>query len=201
MESIRKNPLNYIVGGVLVIAGLFVSERVNYLLFHSLAELFSIIVAISLFLIMWNSKKYMENKALVFISIGYLIYCNPRPFTYPFVSRDVYFQRLRFLCQSVVDSRPRYMESLTLFIAFAWPERVNQTIRKVGTLGILTIYFLTTVILVASIFIWKTFPICFVANQGQTEFKIISEYIICLIFVAGILLLLKNRKEIIVNEY
>ncbi|MDR3583939.1 MAG: MASE3 domain-containing protein [Desulfosporosinus sp.] len=194
MEGIRENLLNYIVGGVLVIAGLFVSERVNYLLFHSLAELFSIIIAVTLFLIMWNSKKYMENKALVFISIGYLfiaIIDLLHTLSYQgmaiFKDYDFYANQLWIAA--------RYMESLTLLIAFAWSKRVNQTIRKVGTLGILTIYFLTTVILVASIFLWKTFPLCFVANQGQTEFKIISEYIICLILVAGILLLWKNRRD------
>src|SRR5665647_1490630 len=72
MENTRENPTAYIVGAVIVIVGLFIIERFNYLLFHSLAELFSIIIAITLFLIMWNSQKYMVNKALVFISIGYL---------------------------------------------------------------------------------------------------------------------------------
>lgn len=72
MEKIKENPVNYIIGVVVVIAGLYFTKRVNYLLFHSLAELFSIVIAITLFLIMWNSKKYMVNKVLVFISIGYL---------------------------------------------------------------------------------------------------------------------------------
>lgn len=194
MESIRENPLNYIVGGVIVIAGLFISERVNYLLFHSLAELFSIIIAITLFLIMWNSKKYMVNKALVFISIGYLyIAIIDLLHTLSYQGMSIFKDYDFYANQLWIAAR--YMESLTLLIAFAWPERVNQTIRRVGTLGILTIYFLITVILVASIFVWKIFPICFIANQGQTEFKIISEYIICLILVAGILLLCKNRRD------
>lgn len=194
MERIRENPMSYIAGSIVVVAGLFIAERFNYLLFHSLAELFSIIIAVTLFLIMWNSKKYMENKALVFISIGYLFIASLdllHTLSYQgmsiFKDYDFYANQLWIAA--------RYMESLTLLIAYAWPGRVNQLIRKVGTIGLVAIFFLITVLLVASIFVWKTFPICFIANQGQTGFKIISEYIICLILFAGVLLLWKNRGD------
>lgn len=194
MKNTRENPVNYIVGSVIVIAGLFFAKRFNYLLFHSLAELFSIIIAVTLFLIMWNSKRYMENKVLVFISIAYLfiaIIDLLHTLSYQgmaiFKDYDYYANQLWIAA--------RYMESLTLLIAFAWPARVNQIIRRVGTLGIITLYYLITVLLVASIFVWKIFPICFIAGQGQTPFKIISEYIICLILVAGILLLWRNRRD------
>ncbi len=194
MESSRENSGNYIIGGVAVIVGLYISERFNYLLFHSLAEFFSIIIAITLFLIMWNSKKYMVNKALVFISIGYLFIASIdllHVLSYQgmaiFTDYDFYANQLWIAA--------RYMESLTLLIAFAWPDRVNQMIRRVGTRGTITLYFVITGMLLASIFVWRIFPVCFIANQGQTEFKIISEYIICLILVAGILLLWKNRRN------
>lgn len=194
MESTREHPLNEIAGAAVVIVGLFMAGRSNYLLFHSLAELFSIIIAITLFLIMWNSKKYMVNKALVFISIAYLFIAFIdllHTLSYQgmpiFKDYDFYANQLWIAA--------RYMESLTLLIAFAWPDRVNQIIRRVGASGLVILYFLVTVILVASIFVWKVFPVCFIANQGQTEFKIISEYIICLILVAGIFFLWKTRRD------
>lgn len=194
MKSTREKPVNYIVGGVFIIVGLLISVRVNYLLFHSLAELFSIIIAFTLFLIMWNSKKYMENKALVFISIAYLFVAFiDLLHTLSYVGMNIFTDYDYYANQLWIAAR--YMESITLLIAFAWPDRVNQIIRRVGTRGVLTIYFLITAILLASIFVWRIFPICFIANQGQTEFKIISEYIICLILVAGILLLWKNRRN------
>lgn len=194
MESIKENPVNYIIGVVIVITGLYLSERFNYLLFHSLAELFSIVIAVTLFLIMWNSKKYMANKMLVFIGIGYLfIAILDLLHTLSYQGMPI-FKDYNFYANELWIAA-RYLESLTLLIAFAWPQRVNQTIRRIGTLGILTVYFLITAILVASIFVWKIFPICYIANYGQTEFKIISEYIICLILIAGILLLWKNRSD------
>jgi len=184
----------HIAGSVIVIAGLLMAERINYLLFHSFAELFSIIIAVTLFLIMWNSKKYMENKALVFISIAYLfIAFIDLLHTLSYVGMNIFTDYKFYANQLWIAAR--YMESLTLLIAFAWPDRVNQLIRRVGTLGVVTLYFLITAILVASIFVWKIFPICFVENHGQTEFKLTSEYIICFILVAGILFLWKNRRD------
>jgi len=194
MDSIKKNSYRYIVGSMIAIAGLFILQRYNYLLFHSFAELFSIIIAGTLFLIMWNSRKYMENKVLVFISIGYLFiafldllhtlsYQGMAIFTdYDFYANQVWIAA-------------RYLESFTLLVAFAWPEGVNHLIRRVRTLGVVMIYFVITTVLTAFIFVWKVFPICYLANQGQTEFKIISEYLICLVLVAGIIFLWKNRKD------
>lgn len=193
MENTR-DPVAYIVGVVIVIVGLFITERVNYLLFHSLAELFSIIIAITLFLIMWNSKKYMVNKVLVFISSGYLfIAIIDLLHTLSYQGMSIFKDYGFYANQLWVAAR--YMESITLLIAFALPDKVNQIMRRGGNIGILIIYFLTTVVLVASILIWKIFPICFIANQGQTVFKIISEYIICLILAAAILFLWKNRRD------
>jgi len=194
MESVKENPINYIIGAVIIVVGLFFIEKFSYLLFHSLAELFSVIIAVTLFLIMWNSKKYMENKVLVFISIGYLFVAVIdllHTLSYQgmsiFKDYDFYANQLWIVA--------RYLESLTLLAAFAWSERVNQMMCKVGTRGIVALYFLITTILVASILVWKIFPICFIAGQGQTHFKIISEYIICAILVTGILLLWKNRNN------
>ena len=48
-------------------------------------------------------------------------------------------------------------------------------------------------LLISSIFYWKIFPVCFVAGKGLTDFKVYSEYAICLILVACILLLGKKR--------
>ncbi|MBU1341025.1 MAG: hybrid sensor histidine kinase/response regulator, partial [Proteobacteria bacterium] len=57
---------------VSVLVGLYLTTFVNYLLFHSLSEIFSIVVAISFFMITWNSKEYIKNQYLLFIGIAYL---------------------------------------------------------------------------------------------------------------------------------
>ena len=47
---------------VLCLSGLY-----NYLLFHSLAEIFSIIVACGIFIVAWNSRRFLDNNYLLFI--------------------------------------------------------------------------------------------------------------------------------------
>lgn len=83
----------------------------------------------------------------------------------------------------------RYMESITLFIAFFFLGTGKRIIPKI----VLTVYSVCTTVIVLSIFYWKIFPICFVDGVGLTEFKKVSEYVICLILIVSIVLLNKNR--------
>ena len=57
---------------VLVLCGLYLAGRYSYLLFHSLAEIFGIVVACGIFMIAWNSREFVENRYLLFIGIAYL---------------------------------------------------------------------------------------------------------------------------------
>ena len=57
-----------------------------------------------------------------------------------------------------------------------------------------TVYSLVTLLILLSVFYWKTFPVCIVEGVGLTPFKVISDYIICLILLGSIGLLLINRQ-------
>ena len=52
--------------------GLYLTSLYNYLLFHSLAEIFSIVVACGIFIVAWNSRRFMDNNYLLFLGIAYL---------------------------------------------------------------------------------------------------------------------------------
>jgi hypothetical protein len=49
-----------------------ISISYNYLLFHTLVELFSIIVAFAVFTVTWNSRKMLDSNYLYFQGITYL---------------------------------------------------------------------------------------------------------------------------------
>jgi len=83
------------------------------------------------------------------------------------------------------------MESITLFVAFVYLP-LNCIPR---TNLIFLAYTAITTLLITFIFYWKIFPACFIEGQGQTLFKISSEYIICAILTASVYLLFKNRKR------
>ena len=46
------------LGGLVILVGFYWASRWDYLLFHALVEMFSIIVACSIFLFAWNSRRF-----------------------------------------------------------------------------------------------------------------------------------------------
>ncbi len=72
VEPIIANKLVIIISGILILLGLYLSSIYNYLLFHSIAEIFSIIIASSIFIVAWNSRRFLDSNYLLFLGIAYL---------------------------------------------------------------------------------------------------------------------------------
>ncbi|MFC1524343.1 MASE3 domain-containing protein [Thermodesulfobacteriota bacterium] len=175
---------------VVTLIGLYFTTWVNYLLFHTLAELFSIVVAFSLFMIAWNSKKYISNPYLLFIGVAYLfIAFIDLLHTLSYKGMPIFIDYDYYANQLWIGAR--YLESITLLLAFIYLRGGKAP--RVNTLFV--IYTAITCLIIASVFYWKIFPECFVDGVGLTPFKKVSEYIICGILAAAIFLLWKNRER------
>jgi len=164
------------------------TTHISYLLFHSLVELFSIVVAFSLFIIAWNSRRFIKNQYLLFIGVGYLFIGSLdllHTLSYKgmniFTGYDYYANQLWIAA--------RYMESISLLVAFSFLKKDRGFNIAYVFMG----YTAISILLVLSIFTWKIFPVCFVEGQGLTPFKKISEYVICLILATSLLLLSTSR--------
>ena len=138
---------------IVTLIGLYFTTRVNYLLFHTLAEVFSIVVAFSLFVIAWNSKKYIRNPYLLFIGVAYLFIAFVdllHALSYKgmpiFTDYDYYANQLWI--------GARYLESITLVLAFIFLRGNKEP--KVNI--VFAVYTVVTSLLVASVFIGKYFP-------------------------------------------
>jgi hypothetical protein len=181
--------MHYLYIGVVLI-GLYFTTHVNYLLFHSLAEIFSVVVAFSFFMITWNSKIYIKNQYLLFIGIAYLfIAFLDLLHTLAYKGMPIFTDYDFYANQLWIGAR--YLESMTLLVAFYF----LGTERKFDPDRIFFVYTVITALMVMSIFYWKIFPVCFVDGEGLTAFKKISEYVICLILTGSIFLLHKNRSR------
>jgi diguanylate cyclase (GGDEF)-like protein len=168
---------------------LYFSSLYNYLLFHSLAEMFSICIAFSVFNIAWNTQDYIDNDYLLFIGISYLFIGSMDLFhtlSYKgmriFVDYDYYANQLWIAA--------RFMEAIALLIAFGFLYRK----KKMNTTAVFVSFLVCTALIMLSIFVWKLFPICFVEGKGLTRFKVISEYVISGILLLDTLLLIKFRQ-------
>ena len=173
---------------ILTFIGLYFTSLKHFLLFHSLAEIYSIIVAGTIFVIAINSKKYISNKYIYFVGISCLFvgfldllhtlsYKGMNIFTdYDFYANQVWIAT-------------RYMESLTFLFGFYFLGKNRKFNEVTVYLGYLAI----TVLVILSIFSWKIFPVCFVEGEGLTLFKIVSEYLICSILITSLFLLRKLK--------
>ena len=174
--------------GILLFFGLYLASLYNYLLFHSIAELFSVFVAIGIFMLAWNSRRFLDNSYLLFLGIAYLfIGALDTLHTLAYAGMGV-FEGYKTNLPTQLWIVARYMESLSLLIA---PLLLGKKLR---VNFIFFIYAAVMVFLLGSIFYWDIFPACFVEGYGLTAFKKMSEVIISLIFVGAIWSLFKKRK-------
>jgi len=175
--------------GALLLFGLWAVSLYNYLLFHALAEIFSIVVAFCIFMLAWNSRDLARNSYLLFIGIAYL-----------FVGGLDLIHTLAYKGMGVF---PGYGADLStqLWIAARYVESISLIIaaflvgRKLKTIFAFIGYTIITAVLLSSIFYWNVFPVCYIEGDGLTAFKKVSEYIISFILIASIVALLQKRHK------
>ncbi|MGA1868438.1 MAG: MASE3 domain-containing protein [bacterium] len=166
----------------MVLLGLYLTSLYHYLLFHNIAELFSIIIAASIFIFAWNSRQLTDNSYLLFLGIAYLfigIIDLLHTLTYPGMN---IFQGYGTNLPTQLWIGARYLESITLFLA---PLFLKLTLKNNKTLFL--IYFSAVLLLLGSIFYWQIFPDCFIEGGGLTRFKKMSEYMISFILLCAII--------------
>ena len=189
--SFRWNPFVMpIVFFAFLTGGLFWTSRQNYLLFHSLVELFSIVVAFSLFMLVWHSRKYITNEYILFVGMAYVFIGSlDLLHTFSYKGMAIFNGHNDYATQLWIAAR--FLESISLLAGFFF----LSTRRRIDVSLFLIVYALITGFLIACIFFWKIFPICFVDGRGLTPFKKVSEYIICLILLGDIYLLHRNKSS------
>ena len=172
----------------LALLGLSATSQHSYLLFHSVAELFSIVVAFGVFIVSWSARRSMNNGYLLFIGIGFLYIAGLDTLhTLAFKGMGVFGENDANLpTQLWIASR--YLQSLILLAAPLFLRR------KVNSGWVFAGFTLAAAGLIWAIFT-GAFPVCYVEGVGLTPFKIISEYVISAISLGAMGLLVKNRQE------
>jgi len=157
-------------GGMLT---LYVSMRSNYLLFHTIAELFSIVVASALFMIAWNTRHVNQSQFLAFIGLSF-----PAVAALDFVHTMAY-RGMHVFPDAGTDLptqlwiAARYIQAANFLAApLLLP---NARLQPGMVLAAQAVLFSLTILL---IFPLDAFPACFVEGEGLTTFKVASEYVI-----------------------
>ena len=178
-----------ILSGILVLFGLYFAGLYSYLLFHSLVEIFSIVVACAIFIVTWNVRRLLQNNYFLFIGIAYL-----------FIGGIDLVHTLAYKGMGVFSGYgpnlptqlwiiARYMESITLLLA---PWFVHRKIKPALMFGV---YALVTAVFLGAVFHKHLFLDCFVEGVGLTPFKKISEYVISMVLLCAMASLYQKRKD------
>lgn len=172
---------------MLLFSALYLASRYNYLLFHTTAEIFSIVIAFSIFILVLNIRSYLKNHYFFILGVAYL-----------FVGAVDLLHTLAYEGMGIFGSNEtnhatqlwiiaRYSESISLLIALYF------VTRKTKLSVLFAIYFIAHAVILSSVFIFDLFPVCFQEGVGLTPFKIINEYVIMAILGFALWGLVRNR--------
>jgi signal transduction histidine kinase len=181
-----RNAVRLLAGGGALV-GLYLAKLYNYLLFHTLVEMFSVIIACGIFVIAWNSRRIMDNGYFLFFGIASL-----------FVGAVDFIHTLAYKGMGVFPGYgpnlptqlwvvARYLQCGALLMA---PLFVGRKLKA----GLTALTFLAvTALLLAAVFN-GVFPPCFVEGEGLTPFKKGSEYLFCLLLI-GALVFMRRKMQ------
>ncbi len=186
-NSVRiLNPPSHLLPAALVVLGLYSTSLYSYLLFHTLVELFSVLTAFAVFTLAWHTRRIHDNHYLLFIGIASL-----------FTGTLDLAHTLAYKGMGVFPEHGANLAT-QFWIAFRFVFSVSFLLsaffieNKVRVKTTFALYALALFSLIAGIFLgW--FPACYIEGAGLTRFKILSEYAICVILLAALILLVRKR--------
>jgi PAS domain S-box-containing protein len=170
-----------------LLAGIYLTSLYSYLLFHALTEGFSIVIALGVFMIAWNSHRFVENHYLLFLGIAYACIAGIDGIhTLVYKGMNI-FAGYDANLPTQLWIIARYLQAIALLIA-PWfiTHRLKRSVTLIG-------FACVAGLLVASAFA-GLFPACYVEGVGLTPFKKISEYVISAILVGALIVLLRRRR-------
>jgi len=161
------------------------------LLFHTLVELFSILVAVLLSIVVWQTYPVSKNHFLMYLGSGYLWVA-----VLDFI-HTIAYKGMNLVAISNANSATQFWISsryLEAFILISAPIFLTRSIRRELAIPIFGVVAGGIMILILT----GNFPDAFIEGKGLTSFKIYSEYLI-IALLASSLVFLWNQKNHIDN--
>lgn len=172
-----------------VLVAVYLTSFHNYLLFHTMAEVFAILIAVGIFFFAWNTRKYQDNHYYLFLGIAYL-FVGVIDFAHMLSYKGIgVFPGIGTNVPTQLWIAARYLESISLLSAFLFFRR------KLHPRGVFLLYLLITTAFFFTIYYLPVFPDCHIEGKGLTPFKKISEYIICLMLLLVVYLFFRYRRQ------
>lgn len=185
---IRNHSLAILVGFVIILL-LFIVYQANYTLFHTVIELIVIVISAAIFLLVWKSRRIIDNSSILFIGIAFLFFAI-LDFFHTIAAPGVgILPNGGGALSSQFWIVMQFLLALSLLAALVM---MNRKFRfTVATGGFAAV----TLLLVGLILIVPIFPATYIDGVGQTPFKVAAELVISLILAGAAVLLYRNRQK------
>ncbi|MGD0817474.1 MAG: MASE3 domain-containing protein [Methanomassiliicoccales archaeon] len=161
----------------------------DYVVFHSLIELFAIAIAFAIFSIAWNARSSINGYFLI-LSVGFLFMGFVdllHTLTYPGM---IVFDNVNLDIPTQLWIVARALQAGTLILATLAIKR-----RRLNPYLVFFAYLVITSVLVWSVWA-RYFPTTYLAGTGLTTFKIVAEYVISAGLLLSAYLLYRNRHHL-----
>lgn len=178
-----------LASGLLVLLLFYIIDRHNYLLFRTVLEGLSTIVAALIFVLATRTYKYSGNSLLLFLGNAFL-----------FIAMFDFFHIIAYRGMNVFPVQGantatqlwiagHYLLALTFLLAAIVTHRRWSSWLQVWP------YAVVTGLVLLSIIWLRIFPDCYIDVRGPTAFKVVSDYLIILITLAAMLLFYRQRHQ------
>lgn len=167
----------------------------NRLTFHTISELFTIIVAFSAFMIVLNTYNISQNSYLTFLGIGFgfvSIFEIIHVLTY--AGTDIFMLNNANI-DSLLAVVPRLLQSVIILVSFLFIDK------KIRIALSVTIYCLITIAILAAIVFLGNSLGTFIDHIGFTVLYQALEITAAVLFSVALITLISNRKKLKVRIY
>jgi hypothetical protein len=165
----------------------------SYLLFHTLAELAFIIVCVTVIILAWSLRQFLDDDFAIFLGIALVFVA---------VLHTVHlvdYPGLGMISHSL-DPPTQLWLGARLLLAGTFVAAPFVLGRRLDLRLVIVCYAAIDALLLASIFWWRIFPAALTA-AGLTPFKRVTEYVICLLFALAIALLWRRSDRLPAHSF
>lgn len=162
----------------------------NYVLFHTLIEMMTIIFSLSLMLIALGTINISNNNYYHFLAIIFSIIGLVNLFqAFPYKGVHIFFTDSNISAQLCVIGR--FYECIMLNLSNIYFNK------KFNFYKVLIIQSIVICLFLLTIMVYKVFPACYIDGYGVTYFKIISEFLITIGFIIMLFRVAKSNASIL----
>lgn len=168
---------------------LIITIFTNLLLFHFIAEMITIIIALMIFSLYWNGLDTIDNIMIRLLGIGFFFVAILD------TGHAISLKGMGIL--SLNDPNistqlwiaARIMQSITIFLAIFLKRAIKPA-------SVFLIYALVTIAALISILNFSFFPDMYIEGHGLTDFKVIAEYFIITVLSLALFFLIRYRDRV-----